>query len=183
VENNTEELRRECGKLVLLLSTQGGEKSADGGKPSLSSEEVEDYIYHSREENIYTLFDRAARRDLAAALEVCRKLRLASSEHQPIQILGSMVWQFRRLLDLLSALQEGISFDEACRQAGIFGKRQADCYRAAANRYSLREAETILVLAARTDRDLRQSGSEIHTALLDRFFCLALGADKSRGGP
>ena len=46
VENNTQDLKKECEKFVLFF--EPGKK--------ISGEELEQYIYHSKEENVFTLF-------------------------------------------------------------------------------------------------------------------------------
>lgn len=77
VENNTQELRRECEKLALFF----------GEGKDLSHDDVERYLYHSKEENVFTLFDRFAAGEFTQTLEVMKKIGL-SGESQPIQLLG-----------------------------------------------------------------------------------------------
>ena len=56
VENNTRDMRAECERLALFF----------GPDATIGLESVEQYIYHSKEENVFTLFDRICERELAA---------------------------------------------------------------------------------------------------------------------
>ncbi len=172
VENNTEQLKRECEKLVLFL----------GDKTSLTCAEVEKYIYHSKEENVFTLFDKIACSDLTAALEVIRKISLSGDTH-PIQLIGGLLWQFRRMLELNLLLDRHVSFDEACRSLRITGKKIQNIYRQACNTYRTREIEYIIALTVSIDGELRKSRGEMHSCLMDMFFYYIIiqkGQKKSR---
>ncbi|MDR1894437.1 MAG: DNA polymerase III subunit delta [Spirochaetales bacterium] len=183
VENETGELKRECEQLVRALSVpEKPDAPAEGAKRRITPGDVEEFLYHSREENIFTLFDRVLRRDLAGTLEVCRKLMLAQDQ-DPDKILGGLVWQFRRLLDLIAAMAQGSSFDEACQKAGVWQGRMKDSYRIGAGNYGLAEMEALMSLLAKTFRNLRQSRTEIHSVLLDRFFIRVLEPVKKAPSP
>ena len=57
VENNTRDMRVECERLALFF----------GPDAAITLESVEQYIYHSKEENVFTLFDRICDRELLPA--------------------------------------------------------------------------------------------------------------------
>ena len=163
VENNTRELKRECEKLILFL----------GKDRRLSAEEVEKYIYHSKEENVFTLFDRFAAGELVQTLEIARKIALTGDSH-PVQLISGLLWQIRRLLDLGVLMDRRVPFEEACSTLGINGKKMQKVYRLGREKFSTRELERIVTLALETDSKLRGGRSETHGFLLDMFFYYAI---------
>lgn len=163
VENNTQELRRECEKLVLFF----------GESREISHDDVEQYLYHSKEENVFTLFDRFAAGELTQALEVYKKIGL-SGESQPVQLLGGLLWQFKRLLALSLLLEDHVPFEEACRGQKIIGKRMQRIYRQALQHYNSRDLERIVALAAKTDGDLRGGRSDAQGLAFEMFLYYAM---------
>ncbi len=130
-------------------------------------------LYHSKEENVFTLFDRFAAADLGAALEVFKKIGL-SGESQPVQIMGGLLWQFRRLLALSLQVEDHLSFDQACRNQKIFGKKMQQIYRQALQNYRSRDLERIIGLAAATDGLLREGRGDTQNLLLEMFLYYAV---------
>ncbi|MDR3248953.1 MAG: DNA polymerase III subunit delta, partial [Treponema sp.] len=96
VENNTEALKRECGRLVQFL---GKDKVVDGP-------EVEEWLSHTREESSFTLFSRIATGDLSKSLESLHALLGAKEAFQ--SIMGGLCWCFRRLRDYQALVESGI---------------------------------------------------------------------------
>lgn len=163
VENNTWELRRECEKLALFFG--------EGRK--LSRDDVDHYIYHSKEENVFTLFDRFAGGEFIRALEVLNKIGL-SGEFQPVQLLGGLLWQFKRLHSLSLQVEGHIPFEEACRKLRIMGKRMQRIYRQAQQRYSSRDVERIIAQAEKTDGSLREGSGSAQGLILEMFLYYAV---------
>ena len=63
IENNTKDLKSECSKLALFF----------GPGASIKTEELEKYLYHSKEENVFTLFESIAQRNFDLSLEILSK--------------------------------------------------------------------------------------------------------------
>lgn len=158
VDNNTLDLKRAAGRLALFVG--------EGGR--LTADEVETYLYHSKEENVFTLFRAIAERDLESALELLRKL-LLSSDNSPQSILAGLLWQLRKLHSLATLTGRNYSLDEACRSLNIRGKRNQRLYAAALDAYSSEAIERILRRTTDTDAQLRAFGSRAHELLLDRL--------------
>ena len=156
VENNTRELRIEADKLCAYVGS--------GGR--IDVDEVETFIYHSREESVFSLFRYLVQDDFQSSLEVLETLT-ASGEGSPAQLVAGLVFQVRKLLALRSMLDNGLSFDEACRRLAIRGKRiQAD-YRTAAERFTVPDLERAVVLLADYDTACRTAGHALHGVLLN----------------
>ena len=158
VDNNTLDLKRAAGRLALFIGENG----------RLTADEVETYLYHSKEENVFTLFRAIADRDLEGSLELLRKL-LLSSDNSPQSILAGLLWQLRKLHSLATLTDRNYSADEAFRTLNIRGKRNQRLYSAALSAYPAEAIERILVRATDTDADLRAHPARAHELLLDRL--------------
>jgi DNA polymerase III subunit delta len=167
VDNTTEELKRECDKLVLFF----GEGS------TISEEDVENYLYHSREETVFSLFDRIVSKDLPLTLETAKKM-LYSGESNPIQLLAGLLWQFRNLLGLQELLAQRYDFAEACGRLRIRSKRNQGIYDRGRRNYSLEECRKAVSLIAEFDFRLRESRAELQETLMLTFLYLLLTKKK-----
>ena len=158
VENDTRDLKRECERLILFLE---GSEVVTAGK-------VEELIYHSKAESVFTLFDQIAGGDFPGALEVLQSLRL-SGEGDPGQILGGLVWQFRRLLSMKRLVDRRHGYEDALRKANIRGKKNGRIYTAACERYSHHDLENILALVASYEADFRSGLADLRDIGLELF--------------
>ena len=86
VENNTRDMRVECDRLAQFF----------GPDTTIQLDSVEQYIYHSKEENVFTLFDKICERALTDAEEVLDKI-LLSREAEATQLVSGLLAQFRKL--------------------------------------------------------------------------------------
>ena len=162
VENNTRELRMEADKLCAYVSS----RPDTGERPEVTIDDVETFIYHSRDENVFTLYRSIVADDFESALEIVAKLD-ASGEGGPIQLVGGLVFQVRKLVGLRSLLDAGVDADEAYRRLAIRGKRiQAD-YRTAVRRFDLAELQRQLRILIDYDVAFRELGSGLQRILLD----------------
>ncbi len=114
VENNTQEMGQELEK-ILLLAPEGQERFTIG------EDLVENYIYHSKEETVYSLFAAYARRDFTAALEILQKLRGAKSGEET-GILIRMGFQLRQLASLSAIRDQRPVQNSDYVKLKIFGK-------------------------------------------------------------
>ena len=178
VEGNTRDLEQECGRLALFFSSS----AVDGEVPGLHLEQVERYLYHSKEENVFTLFDRVARRDGAGAQEVLDKI-LLSHQADPVQLLGGLLWQVRVLHQIKALVEEGYAPTEACARLKVRGKRQQRIYIEALRLYSLAETEGMILQIADADRLIRTTRSELHRVVLQLFLLKTVRGTRSVRAP
>ena len=155
VENNTRDMRSECERLALFFG-----QGADIGLG-----DVEQYIYHSKEENVFTLFDRLCERELANAVEVLDKI-LLSREAEATQITSGLLMQFRRLASLKRLQAENYEASEAFSRLRIVSKRNQRTYLEGARRFSAADLEGIRLLLAAFDERMRSIRSDLHALLL-----------------
>ena len=156
VENNTQALEVECGRLADYFASEG----------RLGVEQVQTYLYHSREENVFTLFDRLAERDFEGCQEVLDKILLAR-ESEPIALLSGLLWQVRRLHALHLLLEDNYSPEEALAKLSIRNKKSQRAYLEARRLYSRADVERMIVLIADADRRIRTGRSETHRLALE----------------
>ncbi len=155
VENNTRDMRTECERLALFF----------GQGASIGLADVEHYIYHSKEENVFTLFDRLCERELASAEEVLEKI-LLSREAEATQIVSGLLVQFRRLASLKLLQSQNYEISEAFSKLRIMSKRNQRTYLEGAKRFSPADLENIRLLLAGFDERLRAIRSDLHALLL-----------------
>ena len=110
VENNTLEMKNAADRLILYF----------GSGASLGADEVEEFIYHSKEENVFTLFGKIVTRDFPSSLETMRKI-IDSGGTNGIQLIAGLVWQFRRLLTLSRLFDHRYSQQEAFAKIPLRG--------------------------------------------------------------
>lgn len=160
VENNTLDLRQEADRLISFV----GKK--------ITLQDVDQYIYHAREESIFTLYDAIVVQDLEHALDITGKLVVTSD---PVQILLGLAWQLDRLYHLQVLRSTGVAesqlFDELARGTGqrVAGKRLQKSLITAARRYSLDECAAIRILTNDTDALLRTVPVTFHHGILQQY--------------
>ncbi len=168
VENNTDALRRECGRLLPFLKKE----------LVIEESEIENLLAHTREESAFSLFARIAEGELAKALETVRSL-LAAKE-VPVQILAGLLWCFRRLGDYIALVESGRLNDFELKKAGLSSKKAQRDYVAAAKRYSAQDVELCISLLAKYDIQFRSSGSGVEDILMDTLvYALLVGRGKA----
>jgi len=155
VENNTRDMRTECERLSLFF----------GGGATIGLADVEHYIYHSKEENVFTLFDRLCERELSGSLEVLEKI-LLSREAEASQITSGLLMQFRRLTSLKRLQAQNYEASEAFTRLRIMSKRNQRTYLEGARKFSAADLDTIRLLLAAFDERMRSVRSDLHQLLL-----------------
>lgn len=163
VENNTRELQSICERLALFF----------GKGARVGYAEVERLLYHSKEENGFTLFEKLAARDLESCLEVLSKI-LLSRDGDAVALLAMLAAQVRKLFAFARLLAANYDPTEAAERLEIRGKRVQQTYAGGARRYSLEELTRLLRLVALFDYRARSLKAALHPALLELFLYYAV---------
>jgi DNA polymerase-3 subunit delta len=158
VENNSQDMARECDTLLLLHQ----------GDTEITLEDVERFIFHSKEENAYSIFGYLADRDLSRALEGLHKF-VGAGDHHSIPLMGSLVRQFRVLGMLKSTFPKGIPSNDTLKDHGIGFRRAQTAYQTALQKYTTLEVGRIIQLAGQYEFALREFRSSWHHRLLELF--------------
>ncbi|MGL1893747.1 MAG: DNA polymerase III subunit delta [Spirochaetaceae bacterium] len=156
VENNTQELKIACEKMSFFF---------DKGKV-ISEDDIDTYLYHSREENVFTLFEKMCTKDLEATLEINTKLSL-SSDNTPIAIVNGLLWQFKRLLNLKTMISQRVQLQEAMLKQGIRGKKNQQSYQTALGNYTINELQKIILILSEHDFMLRNAKTEMQKVIIE----------------
>ena len=163
VENNTRELQAICERLALFF----------GKGARVGYAEVERLLYHSKEENGFTLFERLAARNLADCLEVLAKI-LLSRDSDAVQLLALLAAQVRTLFAFRRLLAANYTVEDAAERLNIRGKRVQQTYAGASKRYSPEELARILRLTALFDHRARSLKAALHPTLLQLYLYYAV---------
>jgi len=164
VENNTAALKRECSRLMCFLPKN---------RP-VTSEDIEKWLSHNRDESAFTLFSRIAAGDLSKALESMSVMLAAKESAQGI--LAGLAWCFRKLGDYLALASGSVasrsvgeinSFE--LKKIGLSSPKAKDDYAAAARRYTSEDVEACLALTAEYDVLLRSPVAAMENLLMDRY--------------
>lgn len=168
VENNTKDLKTECERLAGFL----------GENATITEEDIDRYIYHSKDENIFTLFGAVAERDFPHTLDILQKI-LLSGEATPVGILGGLLWQFKNLLRYHQLLKNNYSSQEAFPLLNIKGKRVQQTYHTGYKNFSHEKLEQIIMLIAKYDMYVRQLPADSHGLLLSVFLYYAVKREQA----
>lgn len=160
VQNNTRDLRQEADRLISYVGQE------------ISLEDVDRYMYHAREESVFSLFDAMMEGDLGHALDIADALVV---DVEPVQVLIGLGWQVDRLhlLQMLrsSGIPESSLFNELQKHSGqtIRSKRLQRNLLQAAERYRPPESAAIKVLTGETDALLRSIPAAYHRSILHQY--------------
>ncbi len=158
VENDTADLRRECEKITVYFDSAR----------AITETEVEELLFHSKNENVFSLFARIAEADLPSAIETLHAIVLAGPV-EPGQILGGLIWQIRRLLSFRRLKNAHYSDDEIARQIGIRGKKNLRIYRNGSSNYTEEDLERMFLRATEYDGLFRETRTDIDRKILELF--------------
>ncbi|MDA3850549.1 MAG: DNA polymerase III subunit delta [Spirochaetaceae bacterium] len=168
VENNTTEIRIACDTLLFYFS--------EGDL--ITSEDIDRILYHSKEENVFSLFDKIAHRDLEGALEVFGKIRL-SMQSEVVQLFAGLLWQIKLLLSLSILKDRGFSEHEGCGELKITGKRRQKLYWSALQKYRTGELQRAITLIAQYDKETRSLRKEMQDRIMELFLLRLMSYQKA----
>ena len=157
VENDTAQLGVEADRLSAV---------AENGV--ITADLVETYLYHGKSETVFSLFESAMQGELSHALDILQKLTLGS-ESSPVQLVGGVLWQLRRLLKYRLLLDAGHPVETARSEARVRGKRNSAFHDRAAARVTAVRLRELIHAAVSCDADLRSLPGSVHTMLLERL--------------
>ena len=145
VENNTTDLKIACGKLSFYFNI--GDQ--------IDEEDIDNFVYHSKDENVFTLFERVLLKELGSALEVFSKITL-SGEVDPVFLIGGFLRQIRRVLRVKTAVSEGETLQTAFQLYDVRGKKNQRVTSEGLRKYTQEELVAAQQEGEKLDRDLRE---------------------------
>ncbi|MBQ7644369.1 MAG: DNA polymerase III subunit delta [Spirochaetales bacterium] len=175
VENNVQEFENTCSQMVIFLKTMPD-------KQSVTYEDVEEFLTHTREESEFTLFAFIARGKLESALECLHTLLRTKDSASVSSLCASRLSScFRRALSVQINVSNGCGMslrygeDNTAFSKKVFeGDRpismpkDREIYRDCCNTYSQRDIERILVTLAEYDVKIKETPVVLHSIMLER---------------
>lgn len=158
VENTTDQLRSACDRLLSMFP--------EG--TSITEDHIDEFLFHSKQESVFSLFHAVGRRDLERALDILHTL-LVLQDVKPFQAVAGISWQMRRLLAAKERLERGVAPADIWVQLNIRGKRNQEQLLRAARSFSLVELQDRMRLTAEVDTALRTYRSGVYQHLMFLF--------------
>ncbi|THB63157.1 MAG: DNA polymerase III subunit delta [Spirochaetaceae bacterium] len=155
VEGTSDQLAMACDQLATLFP-QGH---------VISEQDIDTFLFHSRQETVFSLFHAMCQRNLEQSLEIVRTL-LDLQDVKPFLIITGIAWQLRRLLSIKERLQRGLKPENVWDELRIKGQRNREQLLTAARNFSLSELQARVRLITRVDSSLRSDRSSIHNHLV-----------------
>ena len=141
--------------------------------------DIENFIYHSKEENVFTLNASIMDRDFGAALEILHKI-LLSREEDHTRLLSGILWQTRIILSFVKLTEAGYKAAEAFGKLKIIGKRRQNIMLKGKENFSRHELQAIIMLIAKFEVFFRSMNSELHKIMLQLFlYCIIVKGGKN----
>ncbi len=179
-EDNTQELRTICNQLALFWQL-------DKRNRPIEEDDVETYVYHSRQEDAFTLFPLIARSDLKASLQSLHVILGSGDSQTSILLVSGLLWQFRRLLSIQELIGQGTSAQEAFSLAEVQGKKSPirkpkdkTTYQSGLRFYDLTSLRLIITALAEADVQVKEAGSEMTEIVLEKLIYRII---KGKGQP
>lgn len=158
VGNNTEALKIECSRLALFYS-QGS---------CITEETIEQYIAHSRQEDVFTLFAALAENTFEYTLQILQTI-LSSKEANGISLISGLRWSFQRLASLHELVKAGTPFEQAARSLKITSRKMLALYHKALREWPYKTVKDLIAMSAEVDYQLRLMGTQLEQELLETF--------------
>ena len=101
VENNTMSLQQTAAHLVLFIKDR-----------RITVDDIHQYVYHAKEENIFTLYEAMMHGNVEQALEIAEKLMYTTDVSH---IISGLSWQFERFFTVYNLKESGVAEDSIFR--------------------------------------------------------------------
>jgi len=155
VESDTLSMQRECDTLLCVRPDR-----------QIQADDVESYIFHSREENVYTLFEMVLAMDFDASLAALQKIIL-SQEADPVQVVTGLQWQFRSLHALKQRAGRGPASREILYEYRIRQPKSQLIHNKALREWEMADIEKRLHALCVYDLQIRQTRGGMQAIVLE----------------
>lgn len=163
VENNTFEFKAECEKILYSMKD----------KSLIDEEQLENFLYHSKDESLFTLLDSVSLGDKIRSIDILHKLYL-TKESSLISLTGGFFWYFRILMKLHFLKQKGVGQEKAFAQMKIVFRKMKKTFEQGLQTMSLQQISGNLIKLADLDIRLRTLSTEIKLIAFEIFLITIL---------
>ncbi len=143
--NDLRKINNELEKVVIYLKE----------KKAITFEDVKTIAGDFREYSTFDLADAIGSRDREKALVIL--FRLMQEGESPVALLGSISWNFRRLVKAKTLEASGLSPDDITRRLGVIF-HQAPLFKRQMQRYRIEEFPGVFGMLLSADKALKSSG-------------------------
>lgn len=175
VENNIQDFENTCSQMVVYAKTIPG-------KTTVTYDDVEDFLTHTRQEDEFSLFTYIAFGKLESALDCLHVLLRTKDAASVASMCASRLSSyFRRALSLQINVQKGMGIslrrdeDSSAFGAKYFASdrpltmpRDREVFRECVRRYSQTDIERILVTLAEYDVKIKEAGTTMQGIMMER---------------
>ena len=175
VENNIQDMTATCSQMLVFLGTIEG-------KSSVTYDDVENFLTHTREEDDFSLFDYIAHRKLESALECFQTLVRTNDMASVTTVLpGRLASYFRRALSVSLNVAAGMgvdlgrSGDSSAFMTKVYETerpitmpKDKEIYRSCVRNYSTDQIEAIISMLAACDLEIRKTGGGVQTLIMEK---------------
>ncbi|MCG8569393.1 MAG: hypothetical protein MJB14_04570 [Spirochaetes bacterium] len=171
IQNNKQQLSDEIAKITISFQELGKNEKA------ISRGFIEDYLYHSKEENAFTLFSALLNRNGQKALDILEKV-FYTDEYA---LLSGLIWSMKRFIKVLD-LQENQKLNQAdiFKQLGIMGKKSQAEMAIGIKNYRFFEICFVFDQLAELDYSLRILPAELKLIKLQWFILSFLAGNSGK---
>ncbi len=160
----TDALREACDLLAF---------SAEEGKV-IGEEDADSVLEHTRDETVYTLFDRLCRRDLASAVDTYRKI-LHTEPSMADRVASLLLTPLLQLRDFKMMVSRSYSGEDAARELKLRGgKRALRSYKTGAGNFLLEELDEAVNQLIDLEAWLRTAPRELREVKTELWMCRVL---------
>ena len=143
--NDLQAINNELEKTVIFIKE----------RKAISYEDVKLVVGNFREYTSFDLADAVGKKDRESAFLILS--RLIQEGESPVGLLGSIAWNFRRLLNSKSMEKAGVGIEEIKKKHRVIF-HQAASFQTQLRSYTIAELETAIEILLNTDRTLKSSG-------------------------
>lgn len=175
VENNIQEFENTCSQMVIFLKTMPD-------KQTVTYEDIEEFLTHTREEDEFSLFSYIAKAKLESALECLHTLlRTKDSAGVASMCASRLSTYFRRALSVQINVSNGCGIglrrdeDSTAFSKKVFDSdrpitmpKDREIFRDCCNNYSQRDMERILVTLAEYDIRIKETPVVLQSVVMER---------------
>ncbi len=168
VDNDTLELKIICNQLAFYFEV-------NNKRDSISENEIETFVHHSKNETAFSLFSAIAQGDLRHSLEIASVI-LERDNTASFTLIPGLLWSFRRLTSVAFQIQNGATQRDAFAKAKIFSRVNAirnrkdmATYTTALRLYSYNDCQRIVEQLLEYDMSIRTASSDMMKLYIEKM--------------
>lgn len=169
VENNIQEFESVCSQMAICYK-------GIPGKKTITYQDVEDFITHTKPENEFSLFSFAAKRKLDSSIECLHAIMHTTDAAAVASTISSrLATYFRRALSIHRLMENGELLENAFKTKYLNSDRPVsmpkdkEIYKTAVTNYNAHDMERVLVTLAEYDVKIKEAGPAVQQTVIEKM--------------